>query len=490
MIKSFGLFLILEKFINESILHYLPNFIDVLKMMSSPIAKDLLELEGSDLKISTNYIGSGEDDSVSFIPDNKSDDVKILFKVIRSIGFVNIDQNGLKIQLPDIGEMVYFVKILDDSWYEKIGGTSHYFRGSSFINYRSVSGIDFVFSQAYRRDLSLCRTSEVFTKSKPQQVKVGRLAKKLLSLVDKKYKDSDVENFVNEFKSRIEISKNAFRNFQLVSGDDIKYWYLESNYCDSFRGSLHSSCMRYDSCQEYFDIYIKNPGVCRLLINMSDFNPSKISGRALVWKLENGDTYMDRVYYSNQHDVDVFNEYARSMGWVYIDHRGRFTLKGDLYIKLISVQLEKYKFDLYPYLDSIPFLGTNGVLSSDQSYSLDKELTSTDGSYSTGCEYCDGEGSIECEECGGHGNVRCEECVRGIVRCSDCDGGGKEDCSDCAGVGKDSDGNDCSKCYGGLVDCSDCGGAGTVDCSDCAGSGETSCSGCGGEGTIDCTDCS
>ena len=66
-----------------------------------------------------------------------------------------------------------------------------------------------------------------------------------------------------EFKTREwEIFNNLFRaelcqcnNFEIVEGEDIRYWYLDEHYyrCD---GTLGNSCMRYEQAQPYFDIYV------------------------------------------------------------------------------------------------------------------------------------------------------------------------------------------------------------------------------------------
>lgn len=489
MIKSFNQFLLS---LNESILNYLPNFSGILKMMSSPIAKDLLDLRGSDLKITTNFISSGDDDFVSFIPDSKSDDVKTLAEITGLDGFITnvpvYEIYGLNKATPKIGDKIYFIGPLDDS-FKKV---NQYWYMTTPLHYKTLSGEDLILDEPYKK-VSTKEISEVITKAKAQQMKVGRLAKKLLSLVDKKYKDSDIENFVNEFKSKIELSKNAFRNFSLVSGDEIKEWYHYSKYYEETKGSLHSSCMRYDECQEYFDIYTENPDVCKLLICKSDFDNTKITGRALVWKLNTGETFVDRVYYSNQHDIDLFNEYAKSMGWIYKNKNSRIMLGESQHItSSLIVKLTEYDCEKYPYLDTLMYLSEDGLLTSNGSGNEDKELTSTDGSYSNGCEYCNGEGTVECNDCEGDGAVECGTCDgNGSTDCEVCDGNGDIECDECEGSGKnpENEDEDCSSCDGnGENKCKECDG-GSIDCEDCDG-GNVECSSCEGTGTVDCYECS
>ena len=79
-----------------------------------------------------------------------------------------------------------------------------------------------------------------------------------------------------------------------------EYYYLKDNYIE-VEGDLGNSCMRYIYCQSYFDIYIKNPDVCKMLVYVDEDN--KVWGRALIWTIDTCDedkitsrTYMDRIY--------------------------------------------------------------------------------------------------------------------------------------------------------------------------------------------------
>ena len=63
--------------------------------------------------------------------------------------------------------------------------------------------------------------------------------------------------------------------------------------------------MKYYRCKDYFNIYIENPDVCQLLI-FTDPN-DKLLGRALLWKLEDGSNYMDRIYTNRDSYIELFN---------------------------------------------------------------------------------------------------------------------------------------------------------------------------------------
>jgi hypothetical protein len=54
-----------------------------------------------------------------------------------------------------------------------------------------------------------------------------------------------------------------------------------------------------------------------MLIQRSDSDYDKISGRAIIWTLDDGMVFMDRVYTVNDSDVELFKMYAKQKGWAY-----------------------------------------------------------------------------------------------------------------------------------------------------------------------------
>lgn len=100
----------------------------------------------------------------------------------------------------------------------------------------------------------------------------GRIIRKILKDNGKEYTDVQISNFVDKFKASYQKNKSKKEKrdpIRLVSGEEIKFWYLVDNYCDKTNrghGTLGKSCMRYTHCQSYLDIYVKNPDVCQLLI--------------------------------------------------------------------------------------------------------------------------------------------------------------------------------------------------------------------------------
>jgi hypothetical protein len=180
--------------------------------------------------------------------------------------------------------------------------------------------------------------------------RVGRTFKKIMS---NQFDDSVVEKFVNVYKSNYDFKFNIDGRFELINGDNIKYFYLESSYSGR-NGQLSNSCMRYPTCQNFFEIYVHNPEVCSLLVLYDSPKREKISGRSLIWKCINGDVYMDRVYTNRDSDINLFYDYAKSKKWT----------KEWKYDR--EVRLKKWTFFEYPFMDTFMILNLDtGILSSD-----------------------------------------------------------------------------------------------------------------------------
>jgi hypothetical protein len=182
------------------------------------------------------------------------------------------------------------------------------------------------------------------------EMKVGRWSKRFLEATKVSVTDKQIEDFVNSYKAAYDGRNNP--KFEILTGEDIRNAYLVDNY-ETKKGQLGASCMRYQSCQEYLDIYVKNPDVCKLLV-LRGTDPSKIIGRSLIWKFKDviggPDTskyYMDRIYTSCDSDKKLFEE------WALINTLEKnMSHYGEIGISVISVQLGDYLYEKYPYMDT------------------------------------------------------------------------------------------------------------------------------------------
>lgn len=178
---------------------------------------------------------------------------------------------------------------------------------------------------------------------------------------------AQIEEFSNVYKATYDGIDNL-PDFVILKGDDIKWGYLESNYSEG-SGTLANSCMRYPHCQTYFDIYTDNEDVCSLLV-LKDSN-NKVKGRALLWKLEDNDLYMDRIYTANDSDKYLFVEWA--------DENNYRKYSSDYNSKTVKVGESSYS--KYPYMDTfLSFDKDNCILSSDEDQDCIK-LQDTHGGY-------------------------------------------------------------------------------------------------------------
>jgi hypothetical protein len=243
------------------------------------------------------------------------------------------------------------------------------------------------------------------------EVKVGKFTKKIFKDNNIGVSDVTIEKFINIYKATFDFDFNLDQKLELVSGEDIRKWYLETNYSDR-RGQLASSCMRYEKCQKYLDIYVQNPEVCSLLIMYSDASKTKICGRALIWKNVDGEFVMDRVYTVNDYDIEVFRKYASSKEWIDITKNH----------KVQKIQLKKgVVYDYYPYMDNFYiFNHKEGYLTnSDSNWPSDGyyKLQNTDGSYTSDegvwseyhDDYIDREDAIYCVNANDY--VHCDSAI-------------------------------------------------------------------------------
>lgn len=275
-----------------------------------------------------------------------------------------------------------------------------------------------------------------WSKQNRQRGKIGKTFKTFLKAADKEgkgnFSDREIELFVNCFKSK---TIGDF-NFVLVSGDDIRKYYSENNYLNC-SGSLGNSCMRYEECQEYFNIYTKCSG-CELLI-VFDHNKSTelIVGRALVWTGPDGKKYVDRRYGTSEVIETAIVNYAKSKKWGYKSNNTYDLAVSTIFMVYDNGEYKENVVELsfvmdttginFPYSDTFCYVQDNLLTNSENL--LDegdyKIIHSTDGDYSERmyvniCPEC-GKRWYDCEEetcidcfvyCEGHGNQLKSECIQ------------------------------------------------------------------------------
>lgn len=209
-----------------------------------------------------------------------------------------------------------------------------------------------------------------------------RVIKKMRTMFT--YPDSFYEKLNNTLVARYSMKGE----FVVFSGSDIVKYYHENMVNSNVNtGSLGTSCMRYDGCSEYIELYAENPDVVSMLTYLD--GSQLVIGRALLWTID-GEVYMDRIYGSDSM-IEKFKKYAQNNGiswkleqsysntedWCkYVEEtKSVMDYSKRLYVTLKNINRAPY-MDTFKYVDD-----TCGDYITINNYSGDHELSGTDGNY-------------------------------------------------------------------------------------------------------------
>lgn len=335
--------LLLEKLLLESIVYLSPKLRKRLNNIDSPISTALKEIEGNDIKKDFTFIDLDEKEGY------------VTFKTMKNA----------KKQIEELYPDHELVLNMDNNYEPTINNNLY--------------------------DLK----SPIWTKSR-NPIKIGRLVN---NMFPGKFNQQEIEDFTNKYKST-QIKKEE--QLRVVEGDEIYNWYQEDNYMEK-SGQLGSSCMRRGR-KSWFDIYTKNPEVCKMLIltHEDESGEEKLLGRAIVWKLSKcisfggGESqfewFMDRQYTIKDSDVEKMRKYADEQNWGYKSNNNHHsftsvTYKGETKNYTMTVNLKKaddysYDYENYPYVDTFRrYDPNNGTLFNDDDDEGFYLLQDTGGGY-------------------------------------------------------------------------------------------------------------
>ncbi len=390
---------ILFELIMESKVVYSTKFMNILKKMkTNNVAQTLLSLYSKDLNIQHNYIDlTDEKDTVSFTPDRKVKEIldkqENIWRVINSERYLtHSDSNN------HIFSALNYEKPDEDPWSPSegeigsiLGETVSQSSGRTYVVFKNEDGRMTVLNKEALVDANGSNDRKVWTTSR-NNIKVGRLARAILSTSSLTFTDKDIEDFTNQFKATFDSIGDAFSLFEVVKGKDIAFWYKKENYKRG-DGSLNNSCMG-GSDSDFFDIYTKNPQVSLVILHDKD-DETKISGRAILWNAKKtGDgeiQFMDRIYTTFESDVELFKQYAQKNNWWWkkrqtydMSYSGDITNGTEsLTDQSILCQLDNVDFGYYPYVDTLCFIDLDRNIASNYNIDSDRVLRDTDG------EWCD-----------------------------------------------------------------------------------------------------
>jgi hypothetical protein len=179
---------------------------------------------------------------------------------------------------------------------------------------------------------------------KKMEIKLGRLIKKLVLKFNEvasktpgirklDITDKVIESIYNKYVSFQQKGKQLI---EFLEGPEILKGYTRYNYFDESGGTIHNSCM--SDLHSYLSIYTENPNRVKLAVIYMN---NKIAARCIVWTATDGKQYSDRIYYRYDWMENFMKETLRKMEINPVKEQG-----------LKIVQLEKWNFNEYPYLDS------------------------------------------------------------------------------------------------------------------------------------------
>ena len=372
----------------ESKIYYKPDFVRILTTLKDEdrIASELFKLQNEEIETTQNNITLGEkNDVILFTPTNKGTN-KV--KIINTGTFVE-SSRVFDALVPEWGLKYECLRRME---YGTIGEV---LLTAPHPNYGEM--LSFFISDENRVPPRACllSSSSLAPTVPPVSISVGRFVNRLLTTSKVSFSAKELETFVNNFKAQYDIIVNeVYKDLKLVKGIDIRKYYSHTKYAEPHdKGTLWNSCMRYDKCGEFLDIYTENPNNIQLLILTEG---EKIKGRALVWKLDTPDRiFMDRVYTIHDSDVNLFIDYAKKNNWLY-----KLRQNNEIHNISENVQLSCSLYsddkDLsfleamqYPYMDTMCYLSDSGYLSNNaldaknNSNEFYLEVRNTDGGYNT-----------------------------------------------------------------------------------------------------------
>ena len=425
--SQFSKLSLLEGLILESKLEFSKGLVDVLSIMSEDRIKDELLRAvslGVDRDFSSNYldITNDKDEYIEYIPTSKADrilgenkdkwkitDTGKLLKMDKNDKgeFVNADLFSRLSYVPTQGDIEYSPEVGDFCKIERETTNPRTGKVSVLISFLDSSqrGMPATGIQRVIRPAALSPLSDDYSrlwKEQRARFKVGKIAKSILTTLGISFTETEIANFSSKFKSAWLNYNDAFSRFDLVEGVKIAYWYKSDRYSEQ-RSTLGSSCMK-EKEPYFFEIYSKNPDVCKLLILYDQtgkmegdkFVSNFIMGRALVWTLDDGRTFVDRIYYIDEKVCELFKDYIARMGWFrknYQDSDSAFYLvdphgNKESRLSRIKVKVKDPKTvncSKYPYIDTLCYVDREeGLISNYRIYNDSSDVIicrSTSGYY-------------------------------------------------------------------------------------------------------------
>lgn len=399
-----------EKVISDILLEskvvYSKKFINILnKMKSNKIASQVLNLYSKDIDgVSQNYIDiTDQKDAVSFTPDRK---VQELTKDKPETWVIT--ESGRYLTKSDRNDKIFEALGYDKEKYECwapgtgtigliLSETVSRSSGKVYVMFKEYEGERIGVINKDAMQPKEAEDQRIWTTSR-NNIKIGRFVRALLTSAKLPLSDSELEQFTNLYKATYDFAADALKQFDIVKGDKIAYWYDNNDddrYVDG-GGSLNNSCMA-EVSSDYFDIYTQNPQVSMVIlygdegtITDGKYTDSKIKGRAILWDCKIDGTpakFMDRIYTTFDNDVELFKQYAEQNGFWYkkrqsMEPSESITNGSEVKKSEIEIKLDDADFECYPYCDTICYINSETGTACNRHWDdSDRLLRDTGGGY-------------------------------------------------------------------------------------------------------------
>ena len=243
------------------------------------------------------------------------------------------------------------------------------------------------------------------------KMRTGRFLTRKLKLNSGLLPDTAIQHIANQINTRL------FDDITIIRLD--KGPQITQNYKNMIGGY---SCMTGNAAQ-YTGLYADNPDKIRQLVMIS----LNDSARAIVYKLDNGEFYMSRVYSTSEDLKQCMRNYANKQGWYYSDCGVMRNGKSIGNYRQFIMSGLNFTDGEIPYVDVLSYYRIeNGKLTMlrPEAGEFEGQLDSTTGYLHSDseceCVYCGCPVSQEdaylvdddryCEECYDELFSRCEEC--------------------------------------------------------------------------------
>jgi hypothetical protein len=356
------------------------DFLEVLDSLSTSddaqvedLASLIRKYTDIDVDVDSNCIDlSDKQGMISFVPDSKLKEEELIYKIKPTADILDYDVSSphsifTELDVPGQGLINTPPRALIFNRWKLIKKQN--IKDYSNLTFYYLQDVDIPsrFIVIYYREGAQALIPIGSNSNIKGEVKLGRFINKFLSAIGKNFPAAVIERFVNMYEAEVLLRKDALNNFKVVEGEDIRKWYNKNNYENS-NGELGNSCMRYPKCEKFFDIYVENPEVCKLLIFTT--NDGKLTGRALLWTLEDGKKYMDRIYTNKDSYDNLFIKWRHENGY-----------KREIEPSSV-VKVNTKDYILYPYMDTFIYYDAKEGKLSNNNYNFQKpyaQLDETEG---------------------------------------------------------------------------------------------------------------